>query len=204
MDTMNPSNEPATDGQIGRVTDLLGAKIRKHKNEFSNEIVQKVIEQQGGPMSEELFAVFRKYVEANSNMILLAVKVNRNRSAQEAINATGRKKYLTDSVVANMPHGEGEETEVVFFKLGRDVSVKNLEKEYELRGLKPDPIAQAAVNEADPAFADEHPNGSQWKDADGKYCFAAFDRWDDGERSVGVDRYDRGWFGDWWFAGVRK
>jgi hypothetical protein len=103
-----------------------------------------------------------------------------------------------------MPKAEKDEDEVIFFKIGREVSCSELEKEYELRGLKPaDPYSQAAVNEADPAFADEHPNGTQWKDKDGNYCCAVFDR-RGVERCVGVGRYGYVWLDYWWFAGVRK
>lgn len=139
--------------------------------------------------------------------------VNRNRTQQEALDATTREQYVDRKVVDNMPKGEGEEVEVVFFK--PDLSKRNgfisdddLEKEFELRGLEPaDPISVAAVNEADPSFADEKPHGTHWKNADGKWCCAAFHCWD-GERIVGVlrddDGWDDGWDDDWWFAGLRK
>ena len=65
-----------------------------------------------------------------------------------------------------------------------------------------DPYSQAAVNEADPAFADGHPNGTHWKDVNGKWCFVAFGRWGDG-RKLGVGR-GNDWGGSCWFAGVRK
>jgi hypothetical protein len=124
----------------------------------------------------------------------------------EAISATGRKQYLNDSVVASIPQGEGDEAEdMIFFKLGRNINDADLEKEYDLRGLKPaDLYALAAVNESDPAFADKHPNGTPWKDADGEWCYAAFLRWYDDERSVSVNRSIGGWVGVWWFAGIRK
>ena len=146
---------------------------------------------------------------ATSNLIVRKVKVNRHRYQQEAIEATGRKQYTDRKVVDAMPKGEGDEVEVVFFK--PDLSQRNglitdddLEKEFELRGLKPaDPVSVAAVNEADPAFADEKPNGTHWKDADGKWCYIAFDRWCGGERGVHVYRGSR-WAAHWWFAGFRK
>ena len=75
----------------------------------------------------------------------------------------------------------------------------DLEKEYALRGLIPaDPYSLAAVNEADPAFADKYPNGTQWKDASGNYCCAFFDRWRGGRR-VSVRWRGRAWGADWWF-----
>ena len=147
--------------------------------------------------------MFRARVERRANMIVRHVRVNRTHSAREAINATGRKKYLDNNVVDSMPRGEGDEADVYFFKESRTISNDDLAKKYESLGFKPDPYAQAAVNEADPAFADDHPNGSQWKDADGNWCFAAFYRWND-ERHVNVNRHDYDWGDGWWFAGVRK
>ena len=79
-----------------------------------------------------------------------------------------------------------------------------MEKEYELRGFKPaDPYLLAADNEADPAFADEKRNSTHWKNAKGKWCLAAFDRWYYG-RGVRVGRGDGDWSDGWWFAGLRK
>ena len=109
-----------------------------------------------------------------------------------------------------MPRGEGEEVDVHFFK-PRPSAYKNgvisddaLAKEYDFFGLKPaDPYSQGAVHEADPFFADEHPNGTHWKDANGNWCFAAWGRWRGGRR-VSVDRFDRVWLGFWFFAGLRK
>lgn len=42
---------------------------------------------------------------------------------------------------------------------------------------------------------------TQWKDADGKWCYATFYRWF-GKRFVNVYRYDYGWDDDWSFVGV--
>lgn len=145
----------------------------------------------------------------SSETLVRTVKVNRNRSPQQALVATGRVQYTDQEVVDRMPKALADEVEVMFFKpdlTERDdyISDDDLEKEYELRGLKPaDPFSVAAVNEADPSFADEHTHGTQWKDMNDKWCYATFGRWD-GERGVDVDQYDSGWIGGWWFAGVRK
>ncbi len=191
-----------TTGQVGKVQELLGAALRK--SDLQSEPSQQVLENQGAQVIEEMVAVLRKYVEAVSSMIVRHVAVNRNRSPQEAIDATGRNKYLTDGVVAAMPQGEGGEADVFFFNLGRYISDADLDKEYELRGLKPaDSYALAAVNESDPAFADNHPNSTRWKDESGNWCYAAFNRWND-ERNVGVGRRSDRWHDRWWFAGCRK
>lgn len=201
--TMTPS---MTDGQIDKAVEKMTAgfrkKLRDHGDKLPSDAVQTVLGQKD--FIPALFAEFRKRVEAVSNMIVRTVKVNRARSPQEALDATGRKQYTDKSVVKTMPKGEGDETKVVFFKVGRSVSDDDLEKEYELRGLVPvDAHSLCAVNENDQAFADKHPNGTHWKDSSGNWCFAYFYRWD-GERRVRVFRYDGGWGDGWWFAGVRK
>lgn len=139
----------------------------------------------------------------DNDMIIRHIKVDRSRTSQQTLDATGRKQYTDKSAVESIPHLEGEDVEVCFFKLGRYLSCADLEKEYELRGLKPDPYAQAMVNEVDPVFADDHPNGSQWKDTDGNYTCVTFGRWND-ERNVYCDRNDGDWNDRWWCAGVRK
>ena len=100
----------------------------------------------------------RKFFQGDrlaGDVIIRRMRVNRSRSPQEALAATGRKQYVTDAVVAHMPRGEGDEAEIFFFKVGRWISDDDLEKEYSSRGLVPaDPFSLAAVNEADPAFAD--------------------------------------------------
>lgn len=208
MDSMTPSVAGMTDGQIDKAADVFRALLRKHRAEFSSEATQHALGT--NDLGPALLAAFRKHVEAFSNMITRHITVNRTRSPQDAIAATGRNQYVDKNVLATMPQGEGDEADVIFFKPGHYVSDADLEKEYALRGLVPaDPYALTAVNEADPAFSDEHPNGTHWKDADGRWCYAAFRRWfddrrvDDG-RSVGVGRKGNGWSDGWWFAGRRK
>lgn len=205
MQSMNPSE--MTSAQMGKIGELLTAGLRKAG--LQSEPTQVVIETQGASLTEELVEVIRKRVEGQSNLIVRRVPVNRNRTPKQVLDATGRSKYVIDSIVDAMPHGEGEEVEVVFFK--PDLTKRNgyisdadLDKEYELRGLKPDdPYSVSAVNEADPAFADDKPHGTHWKDSSDKWCFAAFFRWR-GERGVSVGRSDRDWDDRWWFAGLRK
>ncbi|MGJ0531845.1 hypothetical protein [Methylocystis sp.] len=198
---MTPST--ITSGQIGKAQELLEARLRK--SGFPSAAVQQVLEMQGDVLAAEWLAAIQKRVDAISDMIVRCVRVNRSRSPQEALAATGRKQYVTDAVVADMPRGDGDEAEIFFFKVGRWISDDDLEKEYSSRGLVPaDPFSLAAVNEVDATFADDHPNGTHWKDADGKWCFATFYRWSDDERSVSVGRGVSGWLGSWWFAGRRK
>lgn len=196
-----------TDGQIENAVNKLRDAMRKHRSEITSDVAQQVLGVENLGMM--MFTPFRERAEAVSSFIVRTAKVNRSRSQQEAIEATGRAQYTDRKVVDSMPKGEGDEVEVVFFK--PDLSNRNgfisdddLEKEFDLRGLKPaDPISVAAVNEADPAFADEKPHGTHWKDAKGNWCYATFNRWI-GERRVFVIRNDRDWPAYWWFAGARK
>ena len=191
-----------TKGQASKFVDVFIDTLVKSR--LPSEPTQQVLEEQGTAVAAECVAIVRKRADAISSVIVRRVPVNILRTAQQALDATGRKQYTDSGVVAAMPKGAGGEVEVHFFKLDRYISDNDLEGEYASRGLKPaDPCSLAAVNEADPAFADEHPNGTHWKDAKGKWCFAAFDRWDDG-RELSVDRYDNDWLDYWWFAGVRK
>jgi hypothetical protein len=205
--TSTPS-KPVTEGQIGKVQELLGAAMRKHASELPSETVQLIVSQEGDALQADLLAVVLKRVENRANTIVRVVpKLDRTRKPQEVLDATGRAQYTDKDVVATMPsNGTGVEENVTveFFKLSRYVSDDELQRELDERGLTSDPYAQAAVNEADPAFADEHPNGTHWKNAAGKWCFASFNRYYGDERGVHVYRYGIGWRDDWWFAGVRK
>lgn len=204
---MTPSEEKITDGQIGKFTDRLRSKFADKKESLPSNISQDILEDKEAmnEILEECLQAFQKRVEARSNMIARTVKVNRNQTPQEALNAIDRKQYTNDSVVEAMPKGEGEEVTVYFFKVGKKISDEQLSKEYELRGLKAaDPYSLAAVNQADPSFADEHPHGTHWKDGDGDWCYASFLRWR-ARRQMNVNRNGSDWDDHyWWFAGIRK
>jgi hypothetical protein len=207
--TMTPSTA-ITKGQAGKFSDNLVAALVK--SGLPSAETQQVLATQGAALVDECVLAIRKRVEAISSLIVRVVNVVRSRAARAALEATGRRLYVTESVVKAMPKGEAETVEVCFFKPDPSeydrnglISDDDLEKAFDLRGLKPvDPYSLAAVNEAEPAFADDRPNGTHWKDADGNWCYAAFHRWDDGRCVYVSRRDDSGWSDGWWFAGVRK
>ncbi len=210
MSTKNTSTVPeiqlATGEQIEHIMDMWRRRLKGRNVTLAeaNHIIQN-----GNlylPVMDKAADVLVDQVRSDmQNTIVRMVRnIRRNRSAQQTITDTGRNEYLTDSVVATMPVGQGpEEIELVYFRLGRYVYADELETEYEARGLMPDPQAQAADNEADPAFADQHPNGCYWDREDKKHSYLTFSRWNV-ERDVDCDRDDSLWDDDWWFAGVRK
>lgn len=199
---MTPSEKTMTTGQIDKAVAQYRAMLEKHAFQFAAEPTQQVLGDPG--LAKSQFELFQVRVEAVSNLIIRHVAVYRHQTPQSVLDVTGRKTYINASVVKTMPRGEGAEVEVSFFRVGRDLSDPDLDKEYTLRGLIPaDPYSLAAVNQADPAFADDHPNATHWQDADGNWCYAIFSRWD-GERYVNVSRRDGAWGDRWWFSGLRK
>lgn len=189
-----------TAGQINKIHQFLGAAL--HKTDLQSEPSQHALEHQGNHVSDAMADMDTKNVEAASGMIVYHVAVNRSLSLEEICD-TGRKKRLDGEAVASMPQGDSDEVDVFFFNLGCNISESDLDKEYELRGLKPDPRAQFAVNKTDPAFSDNHPNGTHWRDEGGNWCYAAWDRWSGLGRTVRVLHDSCGWRGSWWFGGVR-
>ena len=179
MTTSTPSTQTdlgITEGHIGKINELNGAVLRKRGGNFHPSDVQLMLERSGSVLQDRFFSLVEELVIATTNVIIRTVKVNRSRSPKEMVVALNRAKYTDNSVVKIIPRGEVDEVTVEFFKLGKYVSDDDLAREYEKRGLTPDPYAQAAVNEADPAFADQHPNGTQWKDPNGRWCFVTFNR----------------------------
>ncbi len=208
--TMIASEHPLmTDGQLDVLVDKFRAAARKHRAEFTSEATQQVLGLEN--LGMELLAPFRARFEAISRFIVRKVKVDRSRTPQQALDATGRKQYITRSVVDAMPRTKTEGIEEVDFYLFRPrpeaivngvISCKALEAEFAFNSLKPDPIAQAAFNEQNPEFAHTQPNGTQWRDKDNKFCFAAFFRIG-GAPCVNVNRDGSGWDDGWVFGGVR-
>ena len=203
------TTQSITNGQIGQINDRLATKLREAGPPMQE--VQTVLSAPGGKVFDEMVAVFLRFVEAVANMIVRTVRPNRTLAPREMLQTTGRNLYVNNEVVDGMPHGEGDKAEVVFFKPEPEeytrpdwMSDEDLDKAYDCRGLKPaDPYSLAQANKDDPAFADEKPNGTHWKDKDGHWCFAAFSRWY-GRRNVHVYRRDDDWHGGWLFAGLRK
>lgn len=209
----NPMTPSAmTDRQINKSVEQYTALLRKHSSEFKSEAVQLVLGDPG--FIKEVFGVFRRHVEAVSGTIIRHVHVDRTKTAMQVLDATGRYKWCNDEkIIVEMPLEGREEENVEFFDLNYNPSgeeynlstnsVKELDREYEARGLRPDPAAVAQAMADDPAFADERPVVVQWRDRRGHACYAIFNR-DDDKRRVRVGWHNLGWNRFCRFAGVRK
>jgi hypothetical protein len=109
--------------------------------------------------------------------------------------------YCDEDVLAHMPPATGEKVEL--FTIGKYVTRKELEAEYESRGLVPaSPYDLAALHEKDEKLADKKGYTATIFDHNGP-CFAVFNRWG-GVRLVSVDRNVNDCRDNWWFAGLRK
>ena len=203
--TMTPS-EGITDGQIHKAAEVYQAMLTKHRHELgSSDAVQTTLGSDAY-LGEQL-GVLRKHVERVSRMVIRSVTVDRSRTPEELVEATGRVQYVDRDVLAIMPRRatEGvEEVELLFFNEGRYLSPDEQERVLAEYSLVPDYEAQFQVNIDDPAFADVHPNGMQWRDGENRPCYAAFSRGWRGGRRVRVSRRGLDWDGHWWFAGRRK
>lgn len=214
--TMSPSGEKTigiTDGQINKAVDTFRAALLKHRLDLPSDATQQVLGIHNLGMA--MTAPFRKYVqlrvETLRTMFVRRVFVNRDRTPQELIHAMRWRgfscPYLDPTLLNTMPRGEGDEVEVVFFRLGYFVKEAALKKEHKILGLKPvDPYSLAAVNEVEGRFAYEHESGTYWKDAQGnRGCMTFKGHPSDGPKmSVFQPATDAHWGPDYWFAGIRK
>lgn len=197
-----------TTEQAGRMADRLTTRCRKDGLTFSKDIVQDVLEHEGGELTQEQFEALRRRVERRSEMIVRRTTVNRDQTPKQLIDATGRKEYLNDEVLKTMPRQDTgterypEEVDMYFFNVGRYLTIDEQERVLAEYGLAPDYYAQTQVNIDDKSFADKHPNAAQWDNRDGQASYVAFYR-SDGGRFVGCSRYGFDWRVDWWFAGRR-
>jgi len=200
-----PSAKLATREQIGKLCDKLSHRLQK--NGTKSKPFLAAVKAHGDEMVTDCAAIIQKYLDMVSTIIVHYVSVDRSRTPQQALDATGRKQYVDKDVVDAMPRGTGKKVKMTYFKPDPSaykngvLTCDGLAAEYKKRKLKPDPQAQIDDNAANPAFADTTPNACQWVDKDGKYCCATFGRWRGG-RDVRVDRDDDDWVDGWSFGGV--
>ena len=197
-----------TDGQIENAVNKLRDAMRKHRSSITSDVAQQVLGVENLGMM--MFTPFRERASG------LEPHHPQGQSESQSLSARGtrchrRVQYTDRKVVDSMPKGEGDEVEVVLFKpepweyiKSGCISDDDLKKAYERRNSKPaDPYSVAAVNEADPTFADEKPQGTRWKDAKGQLVFRRV-RPLVRRAQVSVLRLGFDWSDGWWFAGVRK
>lgn len=142
-----------------------------------------------------------KQITDSTAMIVRHFKVDRTRTPQQMVTALVRGGQVNTEVLLTMPIKGLEEGDLYFFSAKRLIPASELVLEYESRGLIPDHYAQMQVNAEDPSFANKYPNGSQWQNDRGRFCFIAFSHFSDG-CNVTVDCNDNEWDAYWWLAGL--
>ena len=201
-----------TNRQIDSLVAKFRSVLKRHRSEVIAQYAEQVLGV--GDLGIELYGVVRKHIECLVDLIFRTVTVNPFVTPQQVLDATGRRQCIDKAAVGSMPRSSGIPRKAVFFRLGRFISHDGLNQavadHLRAAGLNPnewemiDPISLAKINGDDPAFADTHHNGTQWKDSDDKWCHAVFGKWG-GERIVSVNcSDDDGWRDDWWFAVVRE
>ena len=200
---VSPSNDKSlTKGQADKFADLFVDALVK--SGLSSEPTQLALEQQGAALTAKFVQLVREQVDALSKITRRTVMVDRSLSPEAAIAATGRRQYVTADVLASMPKGTDETLIIEFIPLEKWMSDEAVDAKLAEYGLvTADPFALAAFNTVEPAFADDRPCFTHWRDAEGKWCDAAFYDWSGG-RCVDVSRHEGDWGDGWWVAGVRK
>lgn len=128
-------------------------------------------------MTREMLEVVHKYVHAFKGLEVQPVRVDRSRKLEDAANKltsrTSVSKELDQKAVSSMPTRGDDVVDLYSFKLdGRQRDGAEIGREYELRGLKPDPLAHVAfVTEHHRIWSEQMcTTTSAWQDSEGKWC----------------------------------
>ena len=182
------TKQAVTDDELGKLARKQWELFRRVKEGTLDlgrveEALQGIIEQKDG--EDSAFILARYFT------------IDRSRDPRERLSVANKRVYLPTflpQVVNDMPRGEGEEGVIIFFQVGRCVNNKELDREYDLRGLKPaDPCSLIQVNEDDPVLSDKYPNVTYWEG--GSIVFR--------HGAVNVQGDPVRWKG-WWYAGFCK
>lgn len=203
MKNMNPSPF-ITEGQIGKTCELLSARLRKSTT--PSQIFQFILEERGSILVDKIMSSITEMVERLSKVIVYHVKVDRSKDMEQLLLNTERIKDFIDNAFLSMPRCESEEVDVSFFTLCREVTDDDLEKEYEIRGLKPaDPYSLLSANECFSVLEWRYANGTHWKNKKGEWCFATFNNFSDNSSIISVGKNKPlKWNSVWWYGGVPK
>lgn len=201
--------EAMNDSQIDKPSDNLRAGIIKIVTQFSAEHIKEVLEngQLDARINFAIGTIIGEIISDLANTVIQVVpRLDRSRTLQQICGDTGYRPNVDSSVLETIPPGGTDIEEnvvVVFFRPGRCLNAAELEREYDSRGLVPDPVALIAVNVADPNFARDYPNGTQWGRNGQEASYITFQHWPF-EPQMYICRSGNAWGPDWWFAGVRK
>jgi hypothetical protein len=193
----------------GRETDTLvteaqireaGEKIRAElvKLSLPSWYIEKLITINAKKVAQSLDEVFQGCVGMFNEVIVRKVKVDRNRTSEQVLAATGKRV----TIAGNMPNGAGEEVDVFFFPITKSPDKYTIYWGLKLHGLKADPYAVAQVNIDDPEFATTHPNGTLWERNPNSGSNSDWSHLQVTAEFVEVSISWQRWHGEWWIGGV--
>jgi hypothetical protein len=136
-------------------------------------------------------------------LVVREVIVDRAKEVEQVIDSLVHTRWVVErEVVFTIPLGGRDKDTVQFFELHYTPSPEQLEHEYGIRGLRPDPVALFKVMTDDPTLADKQPVIVQWRDDKRQVCFAYFYSYDLSHRRVIIRTYrDEHDYSSTWFDG---
>jgi len=144
----------------------------------------------------------------SNTMVVIAKRVDYGRDPMKVIDVCGSAEYMREEVVRSMPlrckKGVVEKVEVIFYCIGRNVSMKESDNEEESLNLTPDPYALAVIIEENRGFVDTYPCYTQWAREDSVASYLAFYRSRGNVYRFFCDRDAIRWDASWWRSGVPK
>ncbi|MSU44863.1 hypothetical protein EXS45_01635, partial [Candidatus Nomurabacteria bacterium] len=137
-----PIVQEITDAQISRIVSRFSERCHKKCALLPRVIVQDILEHEGHVLSKEMFDVLYRHIERRSEMVIRHVKVDRTKTGEQLITALNCKEFVDIEVLATMPTQGKKEENLYFFPVKQIIQVGDYVKEFESRGLVPDPYAQ--------------------------------------------------------------
>ncbi|MFA6588198.1 MAG: hypothetical protein WCT08_03955 [Patescibacteria group bacterium] len=197
-----------TPGQIKKIKKIIGAELQTPDREgkyLNSTYAELVIMHQSSCIAYGFHACLYELMYIYTNMNVRRILVDRSRTPQQMIDATGLVKYTDKEVVESMPIGNGEITDVYLFSdwySGDSLYDEEVDSQYARRGLIAcDPFSLAQVIIDDPSLVERH-IGTHWKDGKDRWCRIEFDQWRRDE-CVFVNRTTDKWR-YCWLAGIPK
>jgi hypothetical protein len=202
MSDMTP--QTTTAGQINKAISNFRALLEKHTPNFQADIVQDVL---GDPeFAKAQFELLKTRIEARTGLrtMTLAKPFDFDSISEKTAKDLGRTFYGNADILLTCPKPVGiQEVSITLWEESGLLSCETLDARYMEKGLAPNPWHLVAFALMQPDFADKRAIATQWKDADGNFCYAVFNRWHD-ERKLSVHRDSVGWGGNCLFSGSGK
>ncbi|MBI4158143.1 MAG: hypothetical protein HY505_00770 [Candidatus Yanofskybacteria bacterium] len=143
------------------------------------------------------------------------IKIERNRTAEQVYKdlTEGRTIEVPLRVANLFPVCHSDEVDVVFLYLMHEMDPEQILKVYEVEGLSPDPLAQAAVNKTRPWLSDDNHgmwNRTVWQRGKRYWSLGIGTGWVEGAPGIPyiqlrkhVDRWDFPNKDGYWIVGSR-